>query len=166
MFEVSERIAIAQPVEQVRAQFGDVAYHASAGVHRGVTFSVVADRDDYCDYEQTTRMGPMHIRQSFQLNRTDLARQVNTVVAGAFAPGSITFEIVPEGDGTSVTATLRAPLRGPVALFSPVLRRALGRSLAKALAEDRRNLESGTYAAAQIQEGRPRPPSITQPEPG
>jgi hypothetical protein len=146
VLEVTQRIVIDQPVARVQAQFGDVAHHASAGVHRGVTFVVVDECPEYCDYEQITRMGPARIRQSFRLERGDPACQVNVLTAGAFAPGSITFEIVPANAATAVTATLRAPLRAPAAWFAPILRRVLGRSLAKALAEDRRDLESGEYA--------------------
>lgn len=152
MLVVAERITICQPVDLVRAQFGDVAYHARAGVHRGVSFRVVDDTSEYCDYEQITHVGPTRTRQSFRLERGDLAHQVNTLTAGAFAPGSITFDIVPDSDATIVTATLRAPLRGLAALFTPILRLMLGRSLARALAEDRRDLESGAYRAHGLHE--------------
>ena len=150
MFEVTQQITIDQPVERVRAQFGDVAHHERTGVHRGVTFTVVAERPEYCEYQQTTRMGFIRIRQSFRLERDDPACQVNALTAGAFAPGSITFEIVPAdtAGATIVTATLRAPLRRPIARFAPLLRRALARSLAKALREDRRDLESGAYVGS------------------
>jgi hypothetical protein len=147
VFEVTQQITINQPVERVRAQFGDVAHHERTGVHRGVTFTVVAERPDYCEYQQTTRMGFVRIRQSFRLERDDPACQVNVLTAGAFTPGSITFEIEPTAiaDTTVVTATLRAPLRGVTARLAPLLRPALARSLAKALREDRRDLESGAY---------------------
>jgi hypothetical protein len=149
MFEVKRSIAIHQPVERVQAQFGDVAHHARAGVHRGVTFEIVDEGPDYCDYGQTTRMGPMRMRQTFRLVRDDPAAQVNTLTAGTFAPGSITFEITPGTDATTVTATLRASLGRPLALLAPLLRPAVGRSLAKALREDQRDLESGAYDASQ-----------------
>lgn len=150
VFEVTRTIAIRQPAELVRAQFGDVAHHARTGVHHGVSFTVIDERPEFCDYDQTTRMGPLRIRQSFRLPRDDPARQVNTLTAGAFAPGSITFEITPGIETTKVTATLRAPLHKPLSWFPSLLRRQLGRSLAKALEEDRRDLESGAYAAAKI----------------
>jgi hypothetical protein len=152
VLEVTQHITIDQPLERVRAQFGDVAHHERTGVHRGVTFTVVAERPEYCEYQQTTRVGFVRIRQSFRLERDDPACQVNTLTAGAFAPGSITFEIVPAdtADATVVTATLRAPLRRPMAFFAPLLRPALSRSLAKALREDRRDLESGAYPRSQV----------------
>lgn len=146
--EVSERIAIDQPVDLVRAHFADVAYHARCGVHRGVSFRVVTDDNDQCTYDQVTRLGPVRLRQSFQLDRRDSAHQVNTLVAGAFAPGSITFDIGPSDSGAVVTATVRSQARGLTARLAPILRRPLSRSLARSLAEDRHDLESGAYPAA------------------
>jgi len=149
MLEVTEHIAIERPVTVVEAQFGDVAHHERSGVHRGVQFVVVDETAEYCVYEQITRLGPAKLRQSFRLERDDPARQVNVIIAGAFRGGSITFDIAPdrEADVTLVSATLRAPVRGITAWLAPVLRRALSRSLSKALAEDRRDLESGSYLA-------------------
>lgn len=149
MLEVSERIAIDQPVDVVRSHFADVAYHARSGVHRGVSFVVVDDDDEQCTYDQVTRLGPVRLRQSFRLDRRDPAHQVNTLVAGAFAPGSITFDIGPADSGaTVVTATVRSQARGLTARLAPVLRRPLSRSLARSLAEDRHDLESGAYSSA------------------
>lgn len=152
MLVITRNVTIDRPVGEVEQQFGDVAHHERTAVHHGVQFAVLDETPEFCVYEQVTKLGPARIRQSFRLERNDPACQVNTITGGAFSGGSITFEITPiEGEGgggeraTAVTATLRAPVRGIAAWFAPVLRRALGRSLARALGEDRRDLESGKY---------------------
>lgn len=148
MFELSERIRIDRPVEVVGAQFADVAYHERSGHHRGVTFHVLDETEERCEYDQATHVGGMQARQRFELDRSDRSHQVNRITAGMFHGGSITFDIVPDGEGSAVTATLRTELSFGTRLASPVLRRSLRRSLTKALEEDRFDLESGTYEAA------------------
>ena len=81
-----------------------------------------------------------------RLQRTDPAHQVNELLDGAFAPGSITFDITGEGDdATRVTATLRSERGGLTRIAAPLLQRALARALAQSLDEDREDLESGSY---------------------
>lgn len=149
MLSVTREITIDRPVEVVRSQFGDIAHHAGAHPHKGVTFTVIEDAADHCDYEQVTKAGPVRLRQRFHLDRHDPARQVNELVDGAFAPGSITFQIDPAGESASkVTAVLEAPGTRLTSVLGPVLRPMLGRGLAKALEEDRAILESGSYESA------------------
>jgi hypothetical protein len=112
-----------------------------------VAFRTIDDSAERCDYEQVTRLGPVRLRQRFRLLRSDPARQVNELVAGAFAPGSITFEFAASGnESTVVTATLRSERSGVTRIAAPLLRPLLGRALAKGLEEDRADLESGNYA--------------------
>jgi hypothetical protein len=145
MLTVVRSITIERPTAEVRAQFADVAHHERSGVHRGSRFTVLADPGDTCTYDQVT--GP--IRQRFALDRRDPAHLVNTVTDGAFTGGTLTFDIREAATDTSeVTATLSAPTGGVTGLLAPLLRVVLGRALAKALGEDRRDLESGAYAAA------------------
>jgi hypothetical protein len=143
---VARDVVIARPHRLVEDQFADVAHHAATGVHRGVRFEEVEGGPTRCTYDQVTRQGPVSLRQRFVLDRGDRARQVHTVVSGAFAGGTMTFDIRPVDDATTtVTATLEAPVGVLTGLAAPVLRAVLGRSLARALDEDRRDLESGAY---------------------
>jgi hypothetical protein len=145
MLTVVRSITIDRPAAEVRAQFADVAHHERSGVHRGSRFTVLADAGDTCTYDQLTG----RIRQRFELDRHDPAHLVNTVTEGAFQGGTLTFDIREAAPDTSeVTATLSAPTAGVTGLLAPFLRVVLGRSLAKALGEDQRDLESGAYAAA------------------
>ncbi len=147
MLEVSRSIVIQRALVEVQAQFGDVAYHERRGHHRGVQFLVTRDDAAECEYDQITRIGPKSLRQRFRLDRADPAHQVNALLEGVFAPGSITFDFAASGaDATQVRATLRSEASGAARLAAPLLRRLLGRALAQGLDEDRNDLESGDYA--------------------
>lgn len=133
MVSVSRQVQIDQPVEEVQAQFADVAHHEGARVHRAARFAVVAETDDSCRYEQSSGRGPLKLRQTLELDRADPAHLVNTVVAGPLRTGTLTFLIEPRGGaGALVTATLDAPVPMALRWAAPLLRFAFGRSLARA----------------------------------
>ncbi len=148
MFEVSAQVTIRRPLVEVREQFGDVGYHERNGHHRGVSFRVVSETAQSCSYSQVSRVGPLRLHQDFELDKTVPAHQVNTLVSGPQSPGSITFDIVPDGhEGAKVTATLCSTRPGFTQMAAPLLRRSLTRALSRALEEDRNDLESGRYAS-------------------
>lgn len=152
MWEISESVRIGRPLAEVQAQFADVAHHQAVAPHRGVTFRVLSESPERCEYEQVTRVGPVRSRQRFVLDRTAAgypAEQVNRIVEGLFRGGSITFGFRPDGDGTEVVAAVCHDPGSVARLASPLLRRVLRRSLAAALEEDRIDLESGNYAVSQ-----------------
>lgn len=154
MLEVTRSIVIDRPVDDVAAQFADIAHHERTGVHRDVTFHVVAEAENWCDYDQRSRVGPGTVRQRCHLDRHDRRHQVNTITRGMFRGGTLYFEIASNGLGAShVTATVTAPTSLLTRLLAPVLRPQLGRSLATALDEDKADLESGHYPSAQRTEG-------------
>ncbi len=91
--QVTATARIDAPVEIVRQQFADVAHHAVTGLHRGVRFDVIDDDGRTCRYHQISRVGPLRLRQELRLERTVAGPLVNTITAGQFAGGTITFEI-------------------------------------------------------------------------
>lgn len=146
MLVITRAVTIDRSPELVRSQFADVAHHQRTGVHRGTRFAVVDESAAECIYDQVTGRGPVRLRQRYRLDRRDLAHQVNTVVAGPFRGGTLTFDIDASLPGsTVVTATLTSPPTRGNRLLGPILRRTLGRSLARALAEDKSDIESGAY---------------------
>ncbi len=161
LFEVQEHIVIDALADVVRRQFADVAHHAAAGVHHGVVFRVLEQDATRCRYEQVTHVGPLRSHQEFELELVDEGPLVNKVTKGQFSGGTLSFDFagknaVPTWVGatteeashvqtTVVTATLSAPLRFPLSLAVPVLRRIVGRALAAALVEDKADIESGRY---------------------
>ncbi len=148
MMIVDREIVIGCPGDLVTRQFGDVAHHQRTGVHRGVQFEVLEDDGQTCRYRQISRVGPLRIVQELVLDRQPDGTLVNSVTAGQFAGGSITFRVAAVDASTSrVAVRLEAPLRGVSRLASPFLRRVVRRSLGAALAEDKHDLESSNYPA-------------------
>ena len=93
-----------------------------------------------------TRIGPIRLTQEFDLERVNEGPLVNTITLGQFKGGTITFDIQPDGpDRATVEARLVVEVNGLGALAAPLLRRSVRRSFDQALAEDRNDLESGTY---------------------
>ena len=149
MLEVARSVEIGVDPAIVRRQFGDVAHHANTGVHRDVTFEVVAEDESRCRYRQISKVGPVRLRQEFDLERNEHGPLVNRIVAGPFTGGSITFEVEPVDDGTAtVTARLVAPLSAPLRMLAPMMRAQVGRQLTAALEEDKQDLEGGHYPFA------------------
>ena len=152
--DVRADIEIDRDQTVVRRQFGDVAHHERTSPHRGVRFEVIDEDRERCRYRQTTKLGPARLRQEFVLPRTQDGPLVNTVVAGQFTGGSISFDIQPAADAPArslVEARLVAELTGVQALLAPLLRRNVARALSRALAEDKNDLENGSYSLTDSQ---------------
>ncbi len=148
ILDVSADIEIERKPDVVRRQFADVAHHERTGVHRGVRFGVIDDDGRRCRYRQLSRLGPVTLEQKLLLVRTDAGPLVNTVVAGQFSGGTISFEIQPAPDHRDhalVGARLVAEVNGARALFAPILRRSVAKALRRALEEDKLDLEEGGY---------------------
>jgi hypothetical protein len=50
--QVTSAGSIKRPLDEVRQQFADLAYHAGAGVHTGVRFTIVSQDARHCRYRQ------------------------------------------------------------------------------------------------------------------
>ena len=144
--DATERITIEQPLPLVRSHFGDVGYHQASGVHPDVAFELIDDDGTTCTYRQTTKTGPISVRQELRLDRSDPDSLVNTITGGAFAGGTLRFTFAGTDAGaTEVTAEFSGTAAGPAALVAPLVRRRLAASLRKALGEDRADLEANHY---------------------
>lgn len=150
ILEVARSVDIERDAAVVRRQFGDVAHHAATCVHRGVLFEIISDDEFRCRYRQVSAVGPVKLRQEFELKRTEEGPLVNRIVAGRFQGGAITFEVKPHGEGRSIVdARLTVPVSGGMRILAPILRPQVARQLAAALIEDKLDLEGGTYDPAQ-----------------
>lgn len=150
ILDVVRSVEIERHAEVVRRQFGDVAHHAATHVHRGVVFEVIEDDGACCRYRQVSSVGPVKLRQEIELDRTPDGPLVNRIVAGQFTGGAITFRVESHGeDGSVVEARLTAPVSGVMRIVAPILRAQVGRQLTAALAEDKADLEGGTYGRDQ-----------------
>lgn len=140
-----ETLEIDAPMDLVMAQFGDVDHHSETQPHRGVEFAVISESNAECRYRQTTRIGPLRLKQEITLDKTQSNPQVNRITKGQFSGGSISFAFDEADTGTVVTATVEAELTGINRLLKPLLRRNVAGALRSALVEDKADIESGRY---------------------
>lgn len=144
--QVTDSVVIDAPEALVRAQFADVAHHERTAPHAGVRFRVLDDDATACSYTQTTSIGPFRTSQTMRLEHHAVGPLVNQVTRGLLVGGTITFTSSAAPDGaTVVVAEINAPSRGLLRFAAPLVRRAVQRSLHKALLEDKHDLESGNY---------------------
>jgi len=132
--------AIKRPLEEVREQFADTAYHAAARVHSGVRFTVVAQDERQCRYRQEVTL--LGMRQA-----DDLLNSVQSEAVGGTNRGlRVLYRFSGNGNLAVVYVTFEIPARGVKRLIAPLFRAVAQRALRRAFEEDRRDLESGAYA--------------------
>jgi hypothetical protein len=138
--------SIRRPCEEVRAQFADMTYHATANVHGGVRFTVLFQDERRCHYRQEVAL--LGMRQSDELVNTwesdDVLR--SEVVAGTNRGLRAVYRFAGNTSLTAVWVTFEIPTRGAKRWLGPLFRRVAQRALRRAFEEDRRDLESGAYA--------------------
>ena len=66
--QVTSSGAIKRPLEEVRQQFADMAYHAATGGHAGVRFAIVSQDAQQCRYRQEVTL--LGLRQADDLLNT------------------------------------------------------------------------------------------------
>ena len=146
---VTRSVTVARPLGQVRDQVGDLVHHQRRSPHRGVRFEVVDDRAWSCTYRQITAVGPFRLTQVLELDRVATGPLVNRIVSGAFTGGAIRFAFASlDADTTRVDASIEVPLGRAARTVRPILERHLGATLDRALAEDRADLENGTFGGS------------------
>jgi hypothetical protein len=144
--EMREQTTIERPAWEVREQFRDVTYHAANPVHHGVRVAVTQRRRGWCRYTQVVTFGPVAFWHDVVLTEADDGAFVNELVSGPLAGAVLRHEFEWIGPtATGVTATLSFEATGVRRVLAPVLRPVLTRRLARALEEDRLDLEAGRY---------------------
>jgi hypothetical protein len=68
VIRVTSSGSIKRSLDEVRQQFADMAYHAAAGVHTGVRFTVVSQDERHCRYRQEVTL--LGLRQADDLLNT------------------------------------------------------------------------------------------------
>lgn len=145
--EVVERVVIQRPMNEVKAQFFDIAYHATHPVHDGITFTVLERAEGVCRYRQETKvLGVPQVDESTIRFLND-GTLLSETTAGTNAGAQYHFRFESLGPNeTEVVSMLTVPLDGPRAMMSGMFKVAAQSALRKASAEDKRDLESGRYA--------------------
>ena len=137
--------AIACPPDLARRHFLDMEHHQRHPVHAGARFEVVDQSADHSDYLQINRFGPFELRERSRLDREG-DTVVNRCLEGASQGLVARFQFRPRGpSATEVVVDIEMPRTGARLLLAPVLRRLLRQGFARALEEDRVDLEERGY---------------------
>lgn len=143
MLEVRASALIQRPPEVVRCHFLDMHHHIAHGVHQGVKYTILDEEPRRLRLTQDFKVLGLPKHDEIVLCATPDGRVVQEFLRGDFAGGGIEIAFHDESGGTRVDAVLRAPLRGINKLLKPLIRRQVVKITDQALAEDRRDLESG-----------------------
>jgi hypothetical protein len=136
---------IGRPVEVVRAHFFDIAHHERHPVHGGARFRVLEQAEGHCVYAQDTALGPFTLRERSRIERSGDGL-VNRCLEGPSAGQVATFSFRNAGEAqTEVELDLVTPATGLMRLAAPLLRAVLASGFARALEEDRVDLEERGY---------------------
>ena len=141
--EIRVRVSqeIARPLDVVRRHFLDMEHHQRHPVHAGAEFEVIEQTPTRCDYSQKTKLGPFSLRERSRLELVD-GDVVNRCLEGANSGMVNTFSFRElDGSKTEVTVDVRLPRTGGRRLFASLLEGLLRRGFARALEEDRVDLE-------------------------
>jgi len=151
---------IQRPLEEVRAHFADIPYHAQAHVHPEFAMVVLTISNRRCRFRQETRLlGMKHVDDivNIMLDNGDL---LSEVVAGSNRGLEIHYSFAPAPEGTLVTVRVEIPNGTVRHYLRRVIELGVRRAALRTLAQDRRDLESGRYRryrdrAKRARQGRP-----------
>jgi hypothetical protein len=136
---------IRRPVDVVRRHFLDMGHHERHPVHGAARFHVLEQSESHCLYEQETALGPFKLRERARLDRVG-DDVVNRSLDGANRGMTSTFCFKEQGPTeTEVVLDVRAPATGLRRLSAPLLRGLVRQGFARALEEDRVDLEERGY---------------------
>lgn len=137
---------INRPIDEVRAQFADMQYHVDQNVHPDITFTLYENAGNTCRFKEEIAVAGM--RQIDEIINTVLPNgDVHSDYVGGMNKGAtllVSFAQI-HAQSTGVWAELRIPLHGAKALIAPILGLGAQAALAKAFAQDKRDLETGNY---------------------
>ena len=145
--EVSRTIA--QPADLVRRQFLDIGHHIRCGVHPGITFTLYTQTATETHYQLAQSVLGWRLVDEYRSSLTSAGTVLGEVLSGSHA--GMRTEIFFEAESATRTHTrvrLQTPVRGAAKLFKPFYAWAIRYSLARALAQDGRDLDAGSYPSA------------------
>ncbi len=137
--------AIKRPIEEVRRQFADMAYHAAAQVHAGVRFTILAEDGRTRYRQEVTLLGQRQADELVNTWEPDGCLR-SEAVAGTNRGLRVLYRFADGASVTVVYVTFEIPVRGLKRWIAPLFRLVAQRALRRAFEEDRRDLESGAYA--------------------
>jgi hypothetical protein len=142
---VTSSRAIKRPIEEVRQQSADMAYHAAAQVHAGVRFTILAEDERTCCYRQeVTLLGQRQADELVNTWEPDGTLRSEAVAGTNQGPRAL-YRFSGGATVTVVYITFEIPALGPKRWLAPLFRFVAQRALRRAFEEDRRDLKSGAY---------------------
>ena len=137
---------IARPLAVVQSQFADMAHHATTRVHADLEVTNVRAQKGGCLCTGRRRVFGMLQEDELEVLRRADGSSTLQSLSGSNAGLLITqtFEAV-GADRTRVRTTVELPVKGMFRLLRPLVRMGVRRDLAKALEEDRLDLEERGY---------------------
>ena len=145
--EVSRTIE--HPADLVRRQFLDIAHHIRRGVHPGITFTLHSQTATETRYQLAQSVLGWRLVDEYRSSLTNAGTVLGEVLSGSHA--GMRTEIFFEATSPTQTFTrvrLQTPVGGWAKLFKPLYGAAIRWSLARALAQDGNDLDSGSYPSA------------------
>lgn len=143
---VSASTHIARAIDVVRRHFSDVEHHMRNRVHPDVEFTPLRDSEGECRFRKTIRILGIPIVDEVVLKRQPDGSITEDFVAGPSRDMRLVSSFRADGpQRTATTLTVQMPVRGMKWLAAPWLRLLIARRLTRALDEDRRDLEGGSY---------------------
>lgn len=137
---------ISRPLAVVQSQFVDMAHHASTRVHADLEVTNVRPQNGGCLCTGRRRVFGMLQEDELEVMRRADGSSTLRSLSGSNAGLLITqtFEAV-GADRTRVRTAVELPVKGLFWLLAPIVRMGVQRDLAKALEEDRFDLEEHGY---------------------
>ena len=137
---------IRQPIDIVSRQFGDMTHHAGHAVHPDIKFVVLSERGNECRFTQEVRLLGMKQKDEIvQVRRADGSLE-SEVVEGTNRGMKIFQSFRAEGpNATTIDFRVEAPATGIKKWLKPFFEIAVRRTIAKALEQDRVDLEERGY---------------------
>jgi len=137
---------IARPIEVVRAQFVDMAHHATTRVHADLEVANVRPQEGGCRFTGRRRIFGMLQEDEIEVVRSADGNSTLRSLSGTNAGLLISQEFEAAGpDSTRVRTSVEMPLNRMRWLLAPLIRMGLKRDVATALEEDRYDLEERGY---------------------
>jgi hypothetical protein len=147
---------ILKPVDLVRRQFMDIEHHIKVGVHPRISYVVHSQTEEECHFRLETKVLGMMQADENVLRRMPDGTVVSEVLSGSNVGMRIVHVFEPQGpQATIATLKLQIPVSGIKKLFKPFFAVGVRRTVARALEEDRRDLEERGYPSPSLQRKAP-----------
>src|SRR4051812_34778706 len=120
--EIVVQGTIARPIDEVRAQFADIAYHSNGTVHQDIKYTVHESKPGYCRYTQVVSVMGLKLVDE-NITKVMGPDVVTETIDGANKGSTIRFTFESLGEQTSIVkAHFSLRPRGIKRFLAPILK--------------------------------------------